>query len=157
MKLSAKASQILPGSRQEVFEFATSNATYERTLNRSLGPIPGIERAEMHIGHRLEAGALRTLFMKDGAQLEETILAHEPPSLHQYRWTAAPSPPASWMLRSGTGTWRFSPAEAGTRIDWTYEFELKSPLFYPLAAAMLPLFRRWMALGLESMRAARER
>jgi hypothetical protein len=157
MKLRAQASQTLPGSRHEVFDFATNNATYERTLNRSLGPIAGLERAEMHMGHRLQAGALRSIVMKDGTTIEETILVHDPPRRHQYRWTEGARPPASWMLKSATGTWDFSGTDGRTRVDWTYEFELKSPIFYPLAAIMRVLFQRWMALGLDAMRATLER
>ena len=157
MKLQAKASRVLQGSCQEVFDFATNNATYERTLNRKLGPIAGIERAEMHMGHRLEAGAARSIVMNDGTRIEETILEHDPPRRHRYRWTEGPKPPTAWIVKSGTGTWDFTPTDGGTRVDWTYEFELTSPLFYPLGKLMLAFFQRWMALGLDAMRATRER
>lgn len=75
------------------------------------------------------------------------------PSKHRYRWTTGLKPPFSLLVRSGTGCWDFTDVDGGTRIEWGYVFELKSPLAYPLALPIMPLFKGWLKKSLESMRA----
>ena len=152
MKLTAQTSTVIAGPRQDVFDYATNNDTYERRLNQAFGPVAGIAKAEMVEGHTLQTGALRNIHMKDGSVVAETITEHNPPNCHQYEWTTGPKPPASWMVRRGIGTWNFSEVDGGTRVDWTYDFELRSPLAYPMALGMVAMFRRWMEKGLASMR-----
>ena len=40
----------------------------------------------------------------------------------------------------------------GTRIDWSYEFELRTPLAYTIALPMSALFRRWQKRALARIR-----
>jgi hypothetical protein len=86
--------------------------------------------------------------MTDGSVVREEVLAWERPSRHRYRWLDPPAFPFSLLVRSGEGDWRFAPADGGTRIEWVYTFELTSPLVSPLAAALMPVFRRWMQRAL---------
>ena len=151
MDISASASVIVPRSREEVFAFSTANDTYERNL-RPLGPIAGIEKAEMTDGQPLAEGSWRRISLTDGSVLSEVILEHVPPMRHRYRWTDGIKPPFSLLVRSGTGTWEFTEVTSGTRIDWGYVFELKSPLAYPVLLFIQPLFRAWLKKGLESIR-----
>ena len=65
-----------------------------------------------------------------------------------YRWLKPPAFPFSLIVRHGEGDWHFSAANGGTRIDWEYTFELTSPLAWPLAAAVMLIFRRWMQRAL---------
>jgi len=58
----------------------------------------------------------------------------------------------SFLVRSGTGCWDFSDVDGGTRIDWGYVFELKSPLTYPVLLLIVPLFKSWLKQGLEAIR-----
>jgi uncharacterized protein YndB with AHSA1/START domain len=151
MEISTAASTVIPRPREEVFQFACANATFERHL-RPRGPIAGIEKAEMFEGQPLAEGSWRRISMTDGSVLEEVILDYVPPSLHRYRWTKGIKPPFSWLVRSGTGRWDFTEVDGGTRIDWGYVFELKSPLFYPLLLLIVPIFRGWLQRGLDSIR-----
>lgn len=152
MELSTETSIVIPRPRGEVFDFCTDDDNTARTL-RPLGPIAGVAKVEMHEGQSLETGAHRTITMTDGVVLEEEILDYTRPTRHQYRWVGGIKPPFSWLVRSGTGCWEFSEVSGGTRIVWSYVFELRSALAYPLALPIISLFKRWMAQGLGAIAA----
>ena len=147
MELSTETSIVIPKPREEVFDFCTDDENTARTL-RPLGPIAGVAKVQMHEGQRLETGAHRTITMTDGVSLEEEILDYTRPTRHQYRWVGGIKPPFAWLVRSGTGCWEFSEVSGGTRVVWSYVFELRSALAYPLALPIIALFKRWMAQGL---------
>lgn len=151
MNISTSSSVVIPKPREEVFAHACANETIERTL-RPLGPIAGIAKAEMFEGQELAEGSWRRILMTDGAVLEEIILDYDPPRRHRYRWTKGVKPPFSFLVRSGTGCWDFTEVAGGTRIDWGYVFELKSPLAYPVLLLIVPLFKAWLKQGLEAIR-----
>lgn len=152
MKLSTAASITIAKPRPQVFDFCTKNDTFERLL-RPLGPIAGIAKAEFREGQMLRTGARRSITMTDGTVLEERILDYAPPKRHQYQWEEGVKPPFSWLVRSGTGCWDFSEVQdgGGTRVNWSYVFELRSTLAYPFALPILPLFRRWLQRGLDAI------
>jgi polyketide cyclase/dehydrase/lipid transport protein len=152
VKLQTRARVEIPLGVAQAFELAIDPATFARVLG-PLGPIPGISRIEMVGGEALVPGARRNVFMTDGSVVPEEILDHTPPTRHRYRWLEPPKPPFSWLVRSGEGDWVFAPAGEATDLEWTYRFELTSALAAPLAAGVLLLFRRWMANGLERLRA----
>jgi hypothetical protein len=151
MNISTSASIVIPRPRPEVFAFACDNATYEQTL-RPRGLIAGIDKADMFEGHALAEGSWRRISLTDGSVIDEVILDYDPPVKHRYRWTEGIKPPFSFLVRSGTGCWDFSEVDGGTRIDWSYVFELKSPLAYPALLLIVPLFRGWLKQGLEAIR-----
>lgn len=151
MNISTSSSIVISRPREQVFAFACANDTYERNL-RPRGPIAGIKKAEMFEGQPLAEGSWRRIFMTDGSVIEELVLDYAPPELHRYRWTSGIKPPFSWLVRSGTGRWDFTEVDGGTRIDWGYVFELRSPLAYPMLLLIVPLFRGWLKQGLESIR-----
>jgi hypothetical protein len=152
MNISTFASIVIPRSREEVFAFATDSTNTPRTLRRR-GPIAGISKIEMFEGQDIAEGSSRRITMTDGAVLEEVILAYDPPVKHRYRWTGGVKPPFSFLVRSGTGNWDFMETDGGTRIVWTYTFELTSPLAYPLALPIVWIFKGWLQQGLEAIRA----
>ena len=152
MNLNTAASIVMPGSREEVFDFACANETFERNL-RPHGLIAGVEKAEMFEGQALAADSWRRISLTDGVVIEELILDYDRPTKHRYRWTGGLKAPNSWLVRSGEGCWDFSEVSGGTRIDWSYVFELTSPLAYPLALVARASYKSWMNHGLEAMRA----
>jgi len=150
MNISTSASIVIPRSREEVFAFATDSTNTARTL-RPRGPIAGISKVEMFDGQPVAQGSSRRITMTDGAELEEVILAYDPPVKHRYRWTGGVKPPFSFLVRSGTGNWDFIETDGGTRIVWTYTFELTSPLAYPLALPIIWIFKGWLQQGLDAI------
>jgi len=151
MNISTSASIVVPKPLQEVFDFCCRNETYERHLRPRL-PVAGVERSEFFDGHTLKSGDHRRITLTDGSVLDEEILDYAPPTLHRYRWAKGLKGPFALLVRSGTGTWTFTDVNGGTRIDWGYAFELKSPLAYPVALPVMPLFRAWLAQSLRSIR-----
>ena len=149
--VSTSASIDIPRPRAEVFDFCCRNDTYERHLRPRL-PVAGVARAELLGNGSIEAGGRRRVVLTDGSELEEVILEYSPHTLHSYRWSKGLKGPFSLLVRSGTGSWRFSDVPGGTQVDWGYDFELKSPLAYPLALPVMPLFRAWLSQSLESIR-----
>lgn len=150
MNVSTSASIVVPKSREEVFDFCCSNETFERHLEARM-PVAGVQRAEFFDGHSLKAGDHRRITLTDGSVLDEEILDYTPPALHRYRWSKGLKGPFALLVRSGTGTWDFSEVDGGTRINWSYDFALKSALAYPLALPIMPLFRAWLKQSLQSI------
>ncbi|MGB8224471.1 MAG: SRPBCC family protein [Polyangiales bacterium] len=149
---STSTSIVIPRPRDEVFAFATDSANAPRTI-RPRGPFAGISKIEMYEGQSLAKGSKRRIFMTDGAVLDEVILDYDPPVRYGYGWTGGVKPPFSLLVRSGGGNWDFTETEGGTRIVWTYTFDLTSPLAYPLAMPILWLFKGWLQQGLDAIRA----
>ncbi len=151
MNVSTSASIIVPKPRDEVFEFCCRNDTFERHL-RPKGPIAGVRKSEFLPGESLSAGAHRQITLTDGSVLEEVVLDYAPSTLHRYQWSKGLKGPFALLVRSGTGAWRFSDVSGGTKIEWGYDFALKSPLAYPLALPIMPIFKGWLMQSLESIR-----
>lgn len=149
MKLSVRTAIEVARYPADVYDAAVGNL---EKLLRPAGPIPGVAAAEMVDGVRLQAGARRLVTMTDGSLVLEEILAAERPRCHRYRWVHPPTFPFSLVVRGGEADWGFAPSRAGTRVEWTYTFELSTPLAYPLALPLLAFFRRWMVLGLSRLR-----
>jgi hypothetical protein len=151
MEIATRTEQHVPLPPEAVFDRAVACETFPRIL-LPLGPIPGVARAEMVGGGEPKAGAQRRIELTDGSVMGEELLAFDRPRRHAYRWLDPPALPLSLLVRRGTGDWSFTPEAGGTRIAWSYRFELTSPLAWPLAALVALLFRRWMAQGLAELR-----
>ena len=153
MKLSTRASIEIPRPPEAVFDAATDH-TRLHTVMKKMGPIPGVLSVEMENGAKPAAGATRAVKMSDGSTMREEITVQDRPRAHRYRWLNPPAAPFSLLVRGADSDWVFRPAGGGTVIDWTYSFDLTSPLAYPLAAPVIWLFNRWMRAALEELRKA---
>lgn len=148
MQLKVHASHDVGAPPEKVFDFAVAAENLPRIL-QGFGPIPGIVAIELLDGAPLTVGSKRRVRMADKSEILEEVLALDRPRRHNYRWLNAPAPPFSLLVRRGEADWLFTASPHGTRIDWSYTFELTSPLAAPLAAVVLMLFKRWMQRGLE--------
>lgn len=144
MELSSSVEIEVDVARGVAFEYLTT-AYHEFLLKRGL--FPAVTSVEIH-GDGLEAGARRTIGLSDGGVLEEEIRLHDPPTVHSYRWRGGVKFPNSLMVAAGSSIWRFAESTGRTRVDWTYTFELTSPLWWPIARIMMWGYRRWMQRGL---------
>ena len=153
MQLQVRSSIEVDAAPERVFDFATALENFPRVLRR-YGPIPGIDSIHMLDGAAPAAGARRVVRMTDRSEIVEQVLDLDRPRRHRYRWLNPPAPPFSWMVERGEGDWLFSACARGTRIEWTYTFDLTSPLAAPFARPILAIFRRWMQRGLRAIAAA---
>lgn len=152
MQIVATAEKLFTGSRQEVFETCTDHDNVVKTFD-AYGPIPGVVAIEMRDAEPLAAGVTRAITTSDGVTMDEKMLAFEHPVMQQYRWGGELKPPMSWLVRSGTGHWTFSEEAEGTRVQWSYTFELTSVLAWPPTLILSVLFRRFMSRCLDNLAA----
>ena len=153
MQLSTRASIEIPRPPEAVFDAATDHTRLHTVMKRT-GPIPGVLSVEMEKGATPGVGATRSVKMSDGSTMREEITVHDRGKAHRYRWLNPPAAPFSLMVRGAESDWSFRPSGGGTVIDWTYTFDLTSPLVYPLAAPVIWLFNRWMKAALGELRKA---
>lgn len=124
-------------------------------LFAGFGPIPGLRRITPHAPAAV--GATRAVEDLGGVVMTERIDALEPGARHAYTLSGL-QPPLSWLVRTGRADWTFADVPEGTRVVWTYTFELTSPLAAPLAAPLLKIFMRGaMQRCLEAMARELER
>ena len=152
MELSATASIEIGAPRLEVFTFLTHN--FPDYLDGWL-LYPAVTSAEVH-GHTLVPGVGRTIGLSDGSRLEEEVRLHDPPTVHTYRWRGGLRFPNSLVVAAGAGFWRLEDRGEGTGVEWTYTFELTSPLWWPVGKLLLWGYRQWMRRGLKKAEALLE-
>src|SRR5690349_1987577 len=112
---------------------ATPGAVYALSLDAArfpalfagFGPIPGLRRITLHAPPAV--GSTRDVEDLGGVVMNERIDALEPGQRHAYTLSGM-QPPLSWLVRSGRADWTFAPEGDGTRVAWTYTFELTSAL-----------------------------
>jgi len=150
VQLAVVVSTEVDAAPERAFDFAAANEVFPRVLH-AYGPIPGIASIEMLDGARLAIGSRRRVLMTDGSEILEEVLAYDRPERHRYRWMNPPKPPFSLLVSRGEGDWIFRPSGSGTRIEWTYTFDLTSPLAALPAKLVLGIFRRWMQRGLDEI------
>jgi hypothetical protein len=152
MKVVTRAEVLVPKPPQVVFDYTFVTETFQRLLAQK-GPIPGIRAIDLHEGATAVAvGVRRSVSMTDGSVILEEIVKHDPPREHAYRWLNRPAPPFSLLVAGGETTWSFEPASGGTRVSWTYWFDLTSPFARPPVYVVQWLFRRWMQAALDRLR-----
>jgi hypothetical protein len=126
---------------------ATAQASYDLSLDAQrfasffsgFGPIPGLRRVTLQ--GPLAVGSAREVEDNAGLVMHERVDALDPPRRHAYTLSGL-HPPLSWLALAGHANWTFEPLAQGTRVVWTYDFELTSPLAWPIAAPLLHGFMR---------------
>lgn len=102
-----------------------------------MGPIPALVSITPDAPSAV--GSTRQLLSADKSRLTERIVAWEPPRLHRYVLSGFAAPLA-WLVRAGTAEWQLAERDGGTFVHWTYDFEITTPLVWPLAAPLLKIF-----------------
>jgi hypothetical protein len=120
------------------------------------GPIPGVVSAAVVGGGPIAVGAVRRVKTNDGNELDETYIQFDRPTGYAYEMSKFKLPLSLLMTRA-TGTWRFSPEGAGTRIVWTYSCETASIFTAPVTSLIVKVFMKAaMNLCLERLKAGIE-
>ena len=61
------------------------------------------------------------------------------------------------IVAGGSGFWRFEDDADGTLVEWTYTFELTSPLWWPVAKLLMAGYKHWMRRGLRTAKGLLDR
>lgn len=130
---------VLPLDAEATYDFLTSPPAYETFTG--YGPIPGIDRLEWHEGDSKTAGSRATVHSKDGSTHTERVVLADRPTLYAVEISEFSS--AFRLLTKGaTERWGMIPVAGGTKLERTFEFELRSSLLWPVGAALGSLFRK---------------
>jgi ribosome-associated toxin RatA of RatAB toxin-antitoxin module len=122
---------------EQVYDFVTSLEAPAKTFSGH-GRIPGVMKTEVVNGGPLREGVIARVHSTDGAVMERLITVMDRPQRHEYKLATGFKKPIAFLIRSGRGEWTFQPMPDGkTQLEWTYTFELTSPLVYPLAFPLL--------------------
>ncbi|MFT5356761.1 MAG: hypothetical protein ACI9KE_003987 [Polyangiales bacterium] len=150
MRLTTEAHVTIPRPRAEVFDHLVQDEALVRYCLKR-GPFAAIENVAT--AGPLRVGALRQVRMSDGMALEETITEWSVPECHGYQWSDPPKP-LGLLVKRAHGLWLFEAISDGaTRVTWRYTLTFHSPLFYPVAKALLFGFRGWMQASLDNAQA----
>ena len=104
------------------------------------GPIPGIAYAKWIEGNGAQ-GSVREVTNTDGSRHREEVVAFEPHHRMEDRIFGMTSP-FRFLVREAHDSFEFSPDGDRTRLVRTFRFTLTSPLWWPVAALALAVFRR---------------
>lgn len=151
MDLAIQESVTIAAPPERVFDFITAPEAVARTFHGH-GPIPAATRSEVVDGGVLRVGAIRRVTNSDGSVIDEEIVALDRPARQGYRLLGGFKRPAAWLIRGARGEWRLDAANGGTRVAWTFTFELRGPLAWPFGALMRRPFRRAMQKALAETR-----
>jgi hypothetical protein len=121
-----------------VFALALDPERFPATF-AGCGPIPALRKITPHAPTAV--GSTRSVESSDNSVLQEHVTAFEPPHRHAYVLSGM-RPPLAWLAREGRADWRFTTVGDGTSVAWHYDFELTSPLAWPIAAPVLSGFMR---------------
>ena len=138
MNILLHTERVIRTTPDAVFALALDALRFP-ALFAGFGPIPGLRRITPHAPSAV--GATRDVEDLGGVVMCERIEVLEPGARHVYTLSCL-QPPLSWLVLTGRADWTFAAAREGTRVVWTYTFELTSPLVAPLAAPLLKIFMR---------------
>ncbi len=156
MKLMTTASLQIAADRQIIFDYITCGDNWPNILP-PLFPLAGIQSITLLNADSPGPGVRRQVTMTDGMQIIETIDEHRAPTVHAYSWGDGLSPPLSLIVRRAAARWVLEECEQATsvtRVTWTYEFTLTSPLALPVAWIVFRRFQTWMQRGLQQVQQA---
>jgi carbon monoxide dehydrogenase subunit G len=152
MRVETQAEVFVPKPVEAVFDHAFAVDAFSHLL-RPKAPIPGVQSVVLEGGATaVAAGVRRSVTMTDKSTIVEEVVRHDRPREHSYKWLTSPGPPFSLLVLRGEATWRLEPVASGTRVVWTYWFELTSPFASLPMKLVVFFFRRWMQAALENLR-----
>lgn len=153
MQVSTRAIIEIEKPREAVFEYATAAENIPKYF-RGAGPVPAVDRAHVLGNGPPKKGAVRRVVTANGMPLDEEITAHEPPRTHNYTIKGLRGP-LRLLAKRIDAEMIFSPLGNGTRVTWTYNIVLTSPLALGPASLLARVFvKRALEQGLAHIKAA---
>jgi hypothetical protein len=147
MQIRLRAQLTVPAPPGAVFALAVDPARFPATF-RGCGPIPAVRRITAQLP--IAVGSTRELENSDGSRVREKVTALEAPLRHAYTLSGL-APPFSWLVRAGHADWTFTGVDAGTHVQWRYDWDLAGRLAWPLAWPLLQCMRVAMQRCLRAM------
>ncbi|MBT6179770.1 MAG: SRPBCC family protein [Deltaproteobacteria bacterium] len=145
---------LIPSDRDAAFALMSDLDQFP-TFFTGFGPIPKVVRCELVSPLPVAVGSKRLISNGDGSVLEEIVEIHEDGKEQRYRIEKGFVPPFSFLIAAAVGHWTFESEAQGTRVGWTYRFELTSSLARPIAGFIVHVFfKRAMMRCLGNMRQA---
>lgn len=132
-------------SPERVFDFITQPDAVAKTF-KGHGPVPAAVKSEVVDGG-MRVGAIRRVTNRDGSVIDEEILELERPRVQRYRLLRGFRGIAKVAVRGAHGRWILESLATGTRVTWTFTFEIRA-LAYPIGALMRGPFRKAMRSAL---------
>jgi hypothetical protein len=123
----------------DVFDFVTAVDTPAKTF-AGFGLIPGVVQVAVEDGGPLRVGAVCITRSTDGSVMRRVITVLDRPTRHEYRIEGGFRRIFRMMVRHGIGAWTFAGEGPRTHLVWTYRFELKSLVWYPVVALIMSAF-----------------
>lgn len=137
MNILLHAQRRIAASAEAVYALAIDAQRFPAVFT-GFGPIPGLRRITLHAEPAV--GTTRDVEDNAGVVMHERIDALEPARRHAYTLSGL-KPPFAWLVRVGHADWTFAPAgNAATDVVFSYNFELTSPVAWPLASPLLHVF-----------------
>jgi len=136
MKVTSLASFEFVADPPEVFGLIVDPDAFPACFD-GYGLIPAVRK--IRLVEPLAVGVVRHIYNADNSVLTETVTILDRPHRHAYILRGF-SVPFSWLVNQGEADWKLVKSDAGTRVDWTYQFTLTSMLVYPACFLLLKWF-----------------
>lgn len=107
------------------------------------GPFPGVVTVDGQTGAWDTPGRSRRPRFTDGGTVEETLVEYTPGSSFAYELRGF-TDVFGRLVEGVRGEWTFTPDGDGSVVRWTWEFKPRARSRAMLAAAVVPLYRRYM-------------
>jgi hypothetical protein len=96
------------------------------------GPLPSVNGVKDQTGAWDAAGQTRTVLLSDGSSAQEALTSYDHPNYFGYTVSGFTGS-LGLLAHSANGAWWFSNAPTGgTLIKWSYKFNAKSALAWPI-------------------------
>lgn len=116
---------------------------------RGWGPFPAVRGVENQTGPWDGVGQSRNPQLSDGSTAVEQLTEYTYGHSFAYELSGFTGP-MRYLARGVRGEWTFTPDGTGTVIRWTYEFSPLPGRKFLTRRIVAPLWRRYMAAGLDA-------
>jgi hypothetical protein len=142
-------SRAIPVPPEEAFS-RTLPMPLPTLFRRWYGPIPPIKAIRDQIGQWERVGQSRTIALKGGGTMQETLTSVEAPKSFGYIISGITGPMAP-LIDHFDGAWIFTPHGTGTRVTWRWTLYRKSAITAPALPVFARIWRGYARQSLESL------
>lgn len=138
-QLSMTLAARVRGAVGVVFDYVVAKDVLPNVL-KECGLLPGAVSTSDNTDPWSVPGSKRTVRLADKSVALEQVTTYARPERIAYR-TGRCTFPLQYLATGATGQWWFEPAGESTQLRWTYTFQSKNALAYPLLVLFARL--RW--------------